>query len=88
MARPRKGHEKLASNKVMFRITDEARAGLERMKARNGTDLADEARVAIDEYLVRNGELAGVGSRRAPQVPLAVPAVPEPKRTSIFKRKG
>jgi hypothetical protein len=94
MARPRKGHEKLAANKVMFRITDEARAGLERMKVRNGTDIADEARQAIDEYLIRNGELAHAGPPRVPREPASVPQVPpqaEPKKSSVFgniARKG
>lgn len=93
MARPRKGHEKLAPNKVMFRITDDARAGLERMKNRNGTDIADEARQAIDEYLVRNGELHQIGPQRRPvseRVP-QVPAQAEPRKSSVFgtiARKG
>lgn len=82
MGRPRKGHEKWAGNRVSFRISDETRAGLDRLALANGRPIADEARAALDEYVQRNGGQAQV-SRRVEQ---DVPPAPLDRPTRVFKR--
>jgi predicted DNA-binding protein len=53
MARPRKGEEKRATAAVGARISEELRAGLDRVAKMNRRPLADEVRVAIEKHVAR-----------------------------------
>jgi hypothetical protein len=68
MARPKKGEEKHAAERVAFRIPKWVRAGLDRVSAERKAALSDIANEALVAYLKRHGvepeEPAGEG--RAP----------------------
>jgi hypothetical protein len=55
MARPRKGHEKHAAERVAFRIPSWMRAGLDRLSAERKAPLSDIANEAFASYLKRHG---------------------------------
>jgi len=55
MARPRKGQEKHAAERVAFRIPFWMRAGLDRLSAERKTPLSDIANEAFAGYLKRHG---------------------------------
>jgi hypothetical protein len=55
MARPRKGHEKHAPERVAFRIPVWVRAGLDRLAAERSVPLSDIANEALVAYLQRHG---------------------------------
>jgi hypothetical protein len=55
MARPRKGQEKHASERVAFRIPAWVRAGLDRVAAERKVALTDIANDALVAYLKKHG---------------------------------
>jgi hypothetical protein len=55
MARPRKGHEKHATERVAFRIPLWVRAGIDRLSAERKASLSDIANEALFAYLKRHG---------------------------------
>jgi hypothetical protein len=55
MARPRKGHEKHAPERVAFRIPIWMRAGLDRLAAERKLPISDIANEAFGAYLMRHG---------------------------------
>jgi hypothetical protein len=55
MARPRKGAEKHADERVAFRIPSWVRAGLDRLSAERKASLSDIANEALAAYLRRHG---------------------------------
>jgi hypothetical protein len=55
MARPRKGEEKNAPERVAFRIPVWVRAGLDRLAAERSAGLSDIANEALVAYLKRHG---------------------------------
>ena len=55
MARPKKGQEKHAAERVAFRIPTWVRAGLDRMSADRKAPLSDIANEALVAYLKRHG---------------------------------
>jgi hypothetical protein len=55
MARPRKGEEKHATERVAFRVPAWIRAGLDRLVAERSVPMADIANEAFTAYLKRHG---------------------------------
>jgi hypothetical protein len=55
MARPRKGEEKHATERVAFRVPAWIRAGLDRLVAERRVPMADVANEAFTAYLKRHG---------------------------------
>jgi hypothetical protein len=55
MARPKKGFEKHAPERVAFRIPVWVRAGLDRLAAERSAPLSDIANEALVAYLKRHG---------------------------------
>jgi hypothetical protein len=55
MARPRKGQEKHATERVAFRIPSWVRAGIDRLSAECNASLSDIANEALVAYLKRHG---------------------------------
>jgi hypothetical protein len=55
MARPRKGAEKHATERVAFRVPSWVRVGLDRLVAERGVPLSDIANEAFAAYLKRHG---------------------------------
>lgn len=55
MARPKKGHEKNAPERVAFRIPTWMRAGLDRVAADRKLPISDIANEAFAAYLKRHG---------------------------------
>lgn len=55
MARPRKGEEKHAAERVGFRIPSWVRAGLDQLSAERKASLSDVATEAFVSYLKRHG---------------------------------
>lgn len=72
MARPRKGQEMGATERVAFRITPAVLAALQARAERNGRLISDEVREAIERHL---------GLRPEPERPRrALPPDPKPMR--------
>ena len=55
MARPKKGEEKHAAERVAFRIPLWVRAGIDRLSAERSASLSDIANEALVAYLKRHG---------------------------------
>jgi hypothetical protein len=55
MARPRKGQEKHATERVAFRIPSWVRAGIDHLSAKRNASLSDIANEALVAYLKRHG---------------------------------
>jgi hypothetical protein len=55
MARPKKGHEKHALERVAFRIPVWMRAGLDRLAAKRKAPISDLANEALEAYLTSHG---------------------------------
>ena len=55
MARPRKGHEKHATERMAFRVPPWVRAGIDRLCSEREAALSDIANEAFVAYLKRHG---------------------------------
>jgi hypothetical protein len=55
MARPKKGFEKHAPERVAFRIPVWVRAGLDRLAAKRKAPISDIANEALEAYLTSHG---------------------------------
>ena len=69
MARPKKGQEKHAAERVAFRIPIWVRAGLDRLSAERKASLSDIAGEALVTYLKRHGVQAAGDRREAVTMP-------------------